>query len=212
MGMQSMIFYVAATLIGFVALLLLSVVLLRGQEQSVDTTQFLRAKSSLFAAIQNIELDFRNIGGGKEDVSTAFPPSGIDTLACTNFGRANCRFSFYGRVDPTSADSSLVQYFWRRSGSEMVDTDLSGSVDNLVKTWTYTLQRVVDGSPRFVIDRVSRFRVSVFDSSGVATANTLAVRQIEVELSILVPTTQTDEQLEAVTWRSVFRPVNLTRN
>ena len=51
MGMQSMIFYVAATLIGFVALLLLSVVLLRGQEQSVDMTQILRAKSSLFAVI-----------------------------------------------------------------------------------------------------------------------------------------------------------------
>ena len=221
MGMQQMIYYAAATLIGFVVILLMTSLLLRGQETSVDTTQVLRAKNHLFTAIQNIELDFRNLGGGKQDVNTIFPPISllppvsllppIDTLTCKAVSGFDCRFTFYGRADSTTADSSLIQYFWQQSGTETIDMDLSGGVDDLVDTKMYTLRRVVDGQQRFIIDRVSRFRVSVFDESGATATNPLAIRQIEVDLRVLVPTTQADEALEEVRWRSVFRPVNLTR-
>ncbi|HEY5564003.1 MAG TPA: hypothetical protein VIL33_00340 [Rhodothermia bacterium] len=206
-----MIYYAAATLIGFVVILLMASLLLRGQETSVDTTQVLRAKNHLFSAIQNIELDFRNLGGGKNDVSTIFPVSPIDTLTCKFAPGFDCRFTFYGRDDSTSADSSLIQYFWQQSGSETIDTDLSGGIDDLVDTQMYTVRRVVDGQQRFAIDRVSRFRLSVFDESGSVATNPLSIRQIEIDLRVLVPTTQADEALEEVRWRSVFRPVNLTR-
>ncbi|HUF09917.1 MAG TPA: hypothetical protein VMO47_11385 [Rhodothermales bacterium] len=211
MGMQQMIYYAAATLIGFVVILLMSSLLLRGQETSVDTTQILRAKNYLYSAIQNIELDFRNLGGGKDDVSTIFPLSAIDLVGCSSFAEYDCKFRFYGRADSTSADSSLIEYFWRQSGTETIDTDLSGGNDELVDTQMYTLRRVVDGQQRFAIDRVSRFDIGTFDADGKLTANPSAFRQIEIDLRVLVPTTQADEALEEVRWRSVFRPVNLTR-
>ena len=213
MGMQQMIYYAVATLIGFVVILLMASLLLRGQETSVDTTQVLRAKNYLFSAIQNIELDFRNLGGGKEDVTTIFPdlPPPIDTLSCTLLPGVPCWFTFYGRVDSTMADSSLIRYEWEQSGSEIIDTDLSGGTDDLVNTKTYTVTRLVDGQQRFAIDRVSRFNIRVFDADGVPVFNKLNIRQIEVDLRVLVPTTQKDEALEEVRWRSVFRPVNLTR-
>lgn len=209
--MQSFIYYVAATATAFAAIFILSLLLVRGQEAAVDTTQIMRAKNNLFTAMQNIELDFRNLGAGKTDVSTIFPAAGIDTLTCQFFSGFDCKFSFYGRVDSSSADSSLIQYFWRQSGSEYIDTDLSGGVDVLVNQTMYTLRRVVDGKTYFTMDRISRFRVSVYDEAGNTTANTLAIRQIEIDLRVMVPTTMADEALEEVQWSTFFRPVNLTR-
>lgn len=209
--MQTLIYYVLATIVGFVALVLISTTVFRGQETSVDTAQVMRAKARLFTSIENIELDFRNLGSGKRNVATIFPGSPIDTLTCKNFKNFDCRFTFYGRADSTTADSSLIQYFWRQSGTELVDLDLRALVDSYSNVKMYTLRRVVDGQLRFNVDRVSRFRVSVFDEDGNTTTTPLNIRQIEVELNVLVPTTQGDEALEEVTWRSVFRPVNLTR-
>lgn len=211
MGMQSMIFAVAAAVIGFLALTLLSVVLLRGQEVSVDSTQILRGRAALWSAVENIELDFRNIGAGVLDVSTTFPTAAVDTVTCRRAPGMDCRFSFYGRVDSSSAIPSLVEYLWRQGSDEIIDTDLSGDADRLVSTPTYVLRRLVDGEFRFAVDGVRAFRLLMLDADGVRTPAMDDIRQISVNLSILVPTTQTDEQLEEVTWASVFRPANLSR-
>lgn len=207
--MQSLIYYVGATLVGFFAVFMLVMIMLRGQETSVDSTQIMRAKKSLFSAIENVELDFRNVGSGKRDVSTTF--AGIDTVACAESKEADCTFSFYGRADSTTADSSLIQYSWRQSGDEIIDADLSGSVDDLTNVTTYTLRRLVDGGHRFSVDRVRRFQVILRDDAGNVAAATTAVREIEIRLNVLVPTTQGDEAMEEVRWSSVFRPANLAR-
>jgi hypothetical protein len=209
MGMQSLIYYLLAVIVGFAALLIVSSVVLRGQASSVDSVQIMRAKTSLMAAVDNIELDFRNMGAGTAGQSAAFPASPIDTLVCTMRSRNPCVFRFYGRVDPAVESPSLVEYLWNRDGADIVDTDLSSKTDEPEVVKTYMLRRKVDGVQKSAIGGVRQFGLRFFDADGKATTELAAVRSVDVALRVLVPTTQTDEQIEEVTWRSTFRPVNL---
>lgn len=211
MGTQTGMLLAVTAAVTFVIILTLSTVVSRGQEESIDSTQILRAKRVLNTMVQNLELDFRNLGSGKLDIESALPVGGIDTLSCHASKGPECVFSFWSRVDTVGVDTNLVQYVWSWYANEEIDTDLSGSNDNIVSVPVYRLKRVVDGTEVLHIDRVRHFEIGTFDNDGNPTGNVLEVRQIEVRLETLIPTTSRDEAMEVASWSTFFRPANLTR-
>ena len=211
MGTQTGLLLTVTAAVTFVVILTLSTVLTRGQESSIDSTQILRAKRMLNVAVQNLELDFRNLGSGKLDIESALPAGGIDTLSCHSSKGPECVFSFWSKVDTVGVDTNLVEYRWSWYDDEDIDTDLSGSNDNIVSVPVYQLSRVVDGVKMYQLDRIRALDINTFDNDGNPTSNVLEVRQIEVRLQTLIPTTQRDEAMEVTSWSTFFRPANLTR-
>ncbi len=203
MGYQSAILRLAAAAVGLVALTLTTSTLFSGQAASVEATQIQRAKSNMFSMVQNLELDFRNLGSGVTPDST-FPLTPIDTLACELTAGAYCRFRFAGRVDPATPRASAIEYRWKKTDSATVEPD--GPEVQL-----YVVTRLVDEKLRASMDRVTRFRLTFMDASGLQTDNLDTTRRIDVELNALVPTTSGSNHLKEVAWRHTFTPGNLRR-
>lgn len=203
MGFQSSILRLAVAVVGFLGLAALTSTLLRGERTTADVVQTHRAKSNVFAMVQNLELDFRNMGSGAAPGST-FPSTPLDTLSCNTIANVPCHFRFYARVDSSSPRPSLIEYRWQIADTVAVDAD-GPNVE------LYEVTRLVDEQLRTAMDRVTSFRLAFHDRNGLRTNTLNTARRVDVDLQALVPTTSGSNHSEEVAWRQTFTPANLTR-
>jgi hypothetical protein len=214
--MASNLYYVMAVAVGAFVVMIFLGLQSRGQESAVETTQYSMSRSRTMTAAEMIERDLRNMGAGKREIETVFPAGGIDTTSCMiRFGPTiPCRFTFWGRVDSVHVDTSLVRYEWYPNGTAVVEArNPDTGARELEQVDVFELQRLVDGAANTLhLERVSEFRMNLFDDFGVPiSGNPAMARRIDVTLGVLMPRGDEKNDLERLWWETSVRPVNLTR-
>ena len=196
--MQFLIDHITSIVIGAVLILIVAGVQLRGQNSSVDATQYSAAKTRLLDLAQMMERDFSNIGAG---VSTAAMASAIQTFDTLSSTRV---FAFYGRVDQADPDSHLIRYEW-------VPTD-SVTLKNSQVVTTYQITRLVDGAyTASSLPTVTQVRIDLMDADSNAVGGMYSnTRFVSVDITAVSPLGVGDE-IEQPRWQRIFRPANLTR-
>jgi Tfp pilus assembly protein PilE len=193
--MQLLLDHLASVAIAGLFLLAVLALQTRGNDASIEATQFNNTKTRMLSLAAMVERDFTNIGSGVDSVAYAI--TSLDTTSATR------RFVFLARTDTADAAAHTVTYEWEAAGSaQLTDTTLA----------TYTVKRIINGyTSGQSVDSVTSFGIKLFNSSGIQiTTNYADTRFVNVSVTA-VSTLGVMSELEQSRWNKSFRPINLTR-
>lgn len=191
--MQAILDHLAATAVGGTALVLLLFMWAQQGETSVDETRYHAAQEYQRVFAETVERDVLNLGTG-----VAIGDPMIATLDSTTF-------RFHGAINGTGAAREIT-YRRVRAGADAAGFPL------------YRVERLVDGTPSgSSAPLVTRFEVTLLDSTDVLTTAPTAARAVRVRIEQAVPFATGGGQagrrpVERMLWETVYRPLNLRRN
>ena len=193
--MQNIFAYLMATVVAGILLLAIFKIRIDGDETSVAVTQFRASKSGSLNVAAMIQRDFANIASNHPNfvlpLDSVFVA--IDTVGSEQ------SFSFRGQT-ARGAAPSLISYQWEEVGTTYLDTSYVP---------TYRLTRYVDGvNSGGSTGGIVEFRLRFLREDGMAVANVINTRQIEVELRS-VSTLGKNKGTKGTRWSATIRPTAL---
>ena len=202
--MQFLLDHIAAVVITGFIIFIIAAVSLRGQDTSIDSTQYYAQKRMLLDLVQFVERDFTNIGAGVNPVADIIQPGAFDTSGATKF------FQFRGRADSTDLFASIIRYEWDQVGTLELSSGTTPAlrIRRLVTPLTPPGPQVVAGMSSGYI---TSFDIDFFAQGGTSVAPTVdSMRVVRVDITAVSPLGR-GNNIEQSWWTKVFRPVNLTR-
>lgn len=214
MGTQQLILYTVVSLVVGVVLFLMFSVQQRGQEASMDATQYRAAKQGMLNLVEMVEQDFKNVGSymyWDENASrfvaeTSEPPNetairsdGVEREEVEN--GYHYTFEFHAQVDSTRPPA-VVRYEW-------MPMDRVVTLENGTERELYRVERYVDGdlsgtSENMVTSMDVELRP---DTTGAANTifNPEDTRQIDVSITAVSPLGR-GKFIEQSIFESAYRP------
>lgn len=202
--MQLIFDHLTALIVSAILLGVLLTINTRGQESSIEATQFHAAKTTQGALIDMLEYDLEDLGSGVpvgEQMITAFEADG--------FGLKT--FEFRRELANSSGAATIARVRYQRSYAG------SYTAGDGVILPRFRIQRLVEAEDGSMTSstgegfEVVALEIALLGEDGEGTTNNLnAATTVEVKLTSAFPFRQGD-QMQFTSWSGRFRPSNLAR-
>lgn len=198
--------YLLSVIIAFILLFVVLSLKFRGEQSSVEATQFRAAKIATLSFVRVLEQDFNNIGAQfmptthltlkPEDALNVFDTLGVPAV-----------FEFFAQTDSMQA-AQLVRYEWQTTG-RTVELERGTVPLYEVKRYLGGAGGTLDGMSYGIITSLQVHLLRA-DSTGITNLKGPGAdtQQILVRLWAISPLGP-GETFEEVRWEQVFRPPNL---
>ncbi len=195
--------YIFSVIIAGIVLLIVLSLKFRGEQTSIDATQYRAAKVGTLSLVEAINRDFNNIGS--QYLRNTHANLSPDTVLIAFDTLANpAHFAFWAQTDSVRW-AQQVRYEWRLTGKTV---RLKNGTKPLLE-----VKRLVDGVLQGrSTNMITRFEVHLQQASSLAFTNLRGAnadtQQILVRLRAVSPLGVGDS-VEETRWEKMFRPANL---